>query len=50
MDEVKEVSGVVSDRKMPGNDGIAPDLIKHCKTNLLQNHYLIQEHEREEIL
>ena len=35
-DELSKAINSLASRKAPGSDGIPPDLIKHCKTTLLQ--------------
>ena len=35
-DELNKAINSLASRKAPGSDGIPPDLIKHCKTTLLQ--------------
>ncbi|XP_022797408.1 uncharacterized protein LOC111335685 [Stylophora pistillata] len=36
IDELSKAINSLASRKAPGSDGIPPDLIKHCKTTLLQ--------------
>ena len=36
IDELSKAINNLASRKAPGSDGIPPDLIKHCKTTLLQ--------------